>query len=51
MTDTLEGIFDSTSGGGLAGLGDLMDGAAEGAMDGAEVGTPEIKVETHVIGL
>ena len=51
VTDTLEGIFDSTSGGGLAGLGDLMDGAAEGAMDGAEVGTPEIKVETHVIGL
>lgn len=50
VTDTLEGIFDSTSGGGLAGLGDLMDGAIE-AVDGAADGTPGVKVETHVIGL
>ena len=49
VRDTVNTIFDCTSGGGLGGLGDMMESAGGGApgMDG----TPGVKVETHVIGL
>ena len=48
VRDTIDTIFDCTSSGGLGGLGDIMEGA-EG-MPGMSV-APDVKVETHVIGL
>lgn len=45
ISDSIEGIFDCTSPGGLGGLGDLGD-----LMEGAEI-QPGVSVETHVIGL
>ena len=48
VRDTVNTIFDCTSGGGMAGLGDIMESA--GGASGMSV-SPEVKVETHVIGL
>ena len=48
VRDTVNTIFDCTSGGGLGGLGDIMESA--GGAPGTVV-SPEVKVETHVIGL
>lgn len=48
VRDTVNTIFDCTSGGGLGGLGDIMESA--GGAPGMD-GTPDVKVETHVIGL
>ena len=48
VRDTVNTIFDCTSGGGMGGLGDIMESA--GGAPGTVV-SPEVKVETHVIGL
>ena len=48
VRDTVNTIFDCTSGGGLGGLGDMMENA--GGMPGMGA-SPDVKVETHVIGL
>ena len=48
VRDTVNTIFDCTSGGGMGGLGDIMESA--GGASGMSV-SPEVKVETHVIGL
>lgn len=48
VRDTVNTIFDCTSGGGMGGLGDIMESA--GGAPGMSV-SPEVKVETHVIGL
>ena len=48
VRDTVNTIFDCTSGGGLGGLGDIMESA--GGASGMDV-SPGVKVETHVIGL
>lgn len=47
VRDTVNTIFDCTSGGGMGGLGDIMESA--GGAPGMSV-SPEVKVETHVIG-
>ncbi len=47
VRDTVNTIFDCTSGGGMAGLGDIMESA--GGASGMSV-SPEVKVETRVIG-
>lgn len=48
VRDTVNTIFDCTSGGGMGGLGDIMESA--GGAPGMSV-SPEVKVQTHVIGL
>ena len=48
VRDTVNMIYDCTSGGGMAGLGDLMESA--GGAPGMSV-SPGVSVETHVIGL
>ena len=48
VRDTVNTIFDCTSGGGMGGLGDIMESA--GGSPAMSV-SPEVKVETHVIGL
>jgi len=48
VRDTVNTIFDCTSGGGLGGLSDMMENA--GGMPGMGA-SPDVKVETHVIGL
>ena len=48
VRDTVNMIFDCTNGGGMAGLGDLMESA--GGAPGMSV-SPGVSVETHVIGL
>ena len=48
VRDTVNMIYDCTSGGGMGGLGDIMESA--GGAPGMSV-SPDVKVETHVIGL
>ena len=48
--DTMKSIYDCTSGGGLGGLGDINE-AMGGLGGGLGGGAPDVKVETHVIGL
>ena len=48
VRDTVNTIFDCTSGGGMGGLGDIMESA--GGASGTSF-SPDVKVETHVIGL
>lgn len=48
VRDTVNTIIDCTSGGGLGGLGDIIENAGGVPGTGA---SPEVKVQTHVIGL
>ena len=48
VRDTVNTIFDCTSGGGIGGLGDIMENV--GGMSGMGA-APDVKVQTQVIGL
>ena len=51
VRDTVNMIYDCTSGGGMGGLGDIMDSAGGAPGTPGMVISPDVKVETHVIGL
>ena len=51
VRDTVNMIYDCTSGGGMGGLGDIMESAGGAPGTPGMIVSPDVKVETHVIGL